>query len=133
MLHLSKRDGAAIGVGGRITFKKNVQESYYIFRITKQISSNFKIGQEMTVEASDKSSAIEKLSVEFGITTTETHECTTFIKSIVSDNNAYSELYCFSAYGGANNGEVYWTKNDLKLKFNQRWAEGSDMIITITF
>ncbi|CAK6983105.1 hypothetical protein%2C partial [Scomber scombrus] len=133
MIRLEKKDGAAVGCGGRVTFKKNVLESEYTYKITREISSSFEVGEEITVTASDKPEASRRIAVKFGISESEVRECVTLIKTVVSDNNSYSELYCYVDYNGKNNGRYNWTKNDLKLNATHRWAEDSEMIIDITF
>ncbi|KAG5272267.1 hypothetical protein AALO_G00163480 [Alosa alosa] len=74
MIRMTQRDGALIGCGGRVVFRK-VSER---------------------------------------------------------EANRYSELDCFSAYGGKKNGRQAWTRNDLNLKSEVKWASDSEMIITIT-
>ncbi|KAL2095346.1 hypothetical protein ACEWY4_010065 [Coilia grayii] len=133
MIRLEKRDGAAVGCGGRVVFKKNVLESQWTYRITKEISSHFEIGTEMTVEASKEVEANQKIATKFGMSWSEVRESVTLIKSQINDKNAYSELYCYVSYNGQNVGEVYWTRNDLNLKHSHRWAENSEMIIDINF
>lgn len=133
MMRLEKRDGAAVGCGGRITFKKNVLESQWTYKVTRQFSSNFEIGNELTVKAADEPEAINKIAAKYSITVSEIRESLTLIKSIISDENTYSELYCYVDYEGKDCGRYHWTKNDLNLQACHRWAESSEMIIDITF
>ncbi|WP_165734463.1 hypothetical protein, partial [Polaribacter sp. 20A6] len=116
MIRLEKKDGAAVGCGGRIIFKKNVAESQWTYKVTKQTASNFEIGQEITVEAGTNAEADNKIAVKFGMSWTEVRESVTLIKSTISDSNTYSELYCYVDYNGKNQGTHHWTRNDLDLK-----------------
>jgi len=133
MIRLEKRDGAAVGCGGRITFKKNVLESNWTYRVTKTISSSFEVGTEITVKASDKREADANIAAKFQMSVTEVRESVTFVKTNIDDSHAYSELYCYVDYEGKNVGRLKWTKNDLDLKYQKRWAEESEMIIDIKF
>eukprot|EP00064_Thunnus_orientalis_P025415 superscaffoldBa00012799_g25782 len=133
MIRLEKRDGVAVGCGGRVTFKKNVLESEWTYRVTRQFSLNFEIDDELTVKASDQPEATRKIAAKCGISVSEVRETLTLIKSIISDENIYSELYCYVDYNGKDCGRYHWTKNDLNLQACHRWAESSEMIIDITF
>eukprot|EP00064_Thunnus_orientalis_P024513 superscaffoldBa00010625_g24808 len=73
MIRLEKRDGAAVGCGGRITFKKNVLESQWTYKVTRQFSANFEIGEELTVNASNQSEANRNIAVKCGISVSEPH------------------------------------------------------------
>ena len=132
MIRLEKRDGAAVGCGGRVTFKKNVLESQYTFRITKQVSASFEVGREITVTAGSELEASAQVAVMIGITVTEVSECVTLIHTSITDENDYSEMYCYVDWAG-DNGRYHWTKNDLNLKATHRWAESSEMIIDVEF
>jgi len=130
-----KRDGTACGVGGRQTFKRNVQESQWSYKYTKTTRKSLSIeyGAEVSVAAQDAVSATEKIAVKFGISQTEAKECFLLVKNLISDKNVYSELYFYVDFNGLKNGRYYWIKNDLKLKATHRWAPYSEMIIDIKF
>lgn len=135
LIRFEKRDGAAVGVGGRVAFKKNIKESSWSFKYTKTQSTNIgiSVGEEVDVNAVLKAEAVTKLAVQYGIQETEALECFKLIKSVVNDNNEYSELYFYVDYNGKNNGRYNWTKNDLNLQASHRWAEDSEMIVDIKF
>ena len=135
MIRFEKRDGAAVGCGGRVTFKNTVASSEWTFRVVKENTNTtgLSVGDEVTIDAENQKEAERKLSVNFGITTRELTETTTLIRSKISNQNKYSELYVYVDYNGKNNGTVRWTKNDLGLKFQKRWAEDSEMIIDVEF
>jgi len=133
MIRLEKRDGTACGCGGRIQFKKTVLKSSWTYQITKETSTSFEIGAEVSVTAKDEKEATLGLAAKIGMTVSEVSQCTTLIKSVVSDSNEYSELYCYVDYEGKNCGTAYWEQNPLNLNYTKRWAEDSEMIIDITF
>ena len=54
MIRVEKKDGAAVGCGGVFTFKPNVQDSEYTYKITKANSQNVEIGHEVSVIAGDE-------------------------------------------------------------------------------
>ena len=102
--------------------------------VTTSNSFGVDVGVELEVKGEEsKKSAIAKLATKFSTTSTHMTESTTCISSIVSDENKYSELYCYVDYNGKNNGRISWERNDLGLKQKHRWAEGSEMIVDITF
>ena len=95
-----KKDGAAVGVGGRVVFKK----------------TGISVGAEVKVDAEGKEEPVKKIALQFGIEETEARQC--FIK------NEYSELYFYVDYNGSKSGKYYWTFLNLLtdgLKV-QRWS-----------
>lgn len=133
MIRLEKKDGAAVGCGGRVTFKKNVASSEWTFRVVKENTTSLSVGTEVTIHAETKQLAEGKLSAAYGLSETELTETTILIQSKISDQNKYSELYVYVDYNGKDKGTVKWTKNDLDLKYNERWGEDSNMIIDVQF
>lgn len=74
----------------RRTFKPNVQDSEYTYKITKANSQNVEIGHEVSVIAGDEDKAVGKLATELGMTISETHESAVMIKHKISDENLHS-------------------------------------------
>ena len=133
-IRFEKKEGAAVGVGGRVVFKKTVISSQWSYKYSKSSTRNLgiSVGAEVKVDSEGKAESVRKLALQYGIQETEARECFTLINSVISDKNQYSELYFYVDYNGSNNGKYYWTKNDLNLpKPSHRWAEGSEMIIDI--
>ena len=133
MIRFEKKDGAAVGCGGRVTFKKTVASSEWTFKIRKENLVGLSVGVHIGVEAGSEDEAMDKLSIQYGITKSEMMEITTLIHSKISDENTYSELYVYVDYNGKNQGNLKWTKNDLNLKYEMRWAEDSEMIVDVKF
>ena len=62
LIRFEKRDGAAVGVGGRVVFKKNIVSSNWAYKYSKQSSMDLglEIGKEITMDATDKEEAMKK-------------------------------------------------------------------------
>ncbi|KAG5277606.1 hypothetical protein AALO_G00089340 [Alosa alosa] len=131
-LCLEKSGGAVVGCGGRVVFKKTASDSQWTYRASERIS-DCKIGDEITVLASDQAEANTQIAARFGMSLSEVRESVTLIKSTIGDSSAYSELYCYVDYNVKSSGRHEWTRNDLYLKATHRWAESSEMVIDITF
>ena len=134
-IHFEKSEGAALGTGGLISFKKNVLKSSWTFRITKTNSSNFDIGYTETVSAAeDKAEAERQLSVKWGMSSSEVREVVVLIETKVNDDSRYSELHVYVEYAGKRNATVEWKKNDLELKFSERWNDrGDHLTVDVSF
>ena len=141
------------GCKGRITFKKTVKESEWSYKYTKSASTNLGIelgysGKLNGTGMSEKDAEV-KLAITYGISRTEAEECFTLTKSMIDDENNYSELLVHfywtttgliipgyvHEYG--KKGECKWTaRNDLNLECSYRWAEEAEdleMIIDVKF
>ena len=157
------RNSIDTGCKGRITFKKTVKESEWSYKYTKSASTNLGIelgfSGKLSGTGMSEKEAEGKLASTYGITRTEAEECFTLTKSVIDDENKYSELLVHFYWtvtgtrlvgggggGGAavadvpeygKKGECKWTaRNDLILECNYRWAEDdkdSEMIIDVKF
>ena len=134
-IHFEKSEGAALGCGGLVSFKKNVLSSSWTFKVTKTNSMNFEIGYTVKVgEAEGKEQAIAELSTKWGMSSSEVREITVLVETKINDDSSYSEIHVYVEYAGKRNATVDWKKNDLNLKFTKRWNErGDHLSVDISF
>ncbi|XP_062392703.1 uncharacterized protein LOC134080331 [Sardina pilchardus] len=99
----------------------------------QQISAHAPNGHEITVLAPDQPHADQQVAAELGMPWREVRESVALVKSTIGDSSACSELYCYVDYNVTNSGRYEWTRNDLYLKATHTWAEGSEMVIDVSF
>lgn len=133
MLRMKKSHSVCGGCGGWVTFKEIVISSTFTYRVTKNTSTGLQVGTEKTITAKDLPDATGKLALELGINDTEARECCTVVNTKITDENKYSELYCYVACARKQKGEQKWIKNDLDLEAMQRWNASGQMVIDIYF
>ena len=134
MIRLEKKDGAAVGCGGSIHFKKTVKDSSWTFKCSKTNNFGMEVGSKFSVKAAREDEAVGELAVKFSVSSQEMRDSVVTVASHIIDDNIYSELYVYVNYNGKNKGEVYWKNgNPLNLKFHRRWEPDSEMVVDVFF